>query len=252
MRIGDFGLGKNINIIHSYQTNETLAVGQFFYSSSEQMKGLKNGDKKSDVYSLGKVINYIFTKDSDDTSHILKNISETATHKIPKYRYKDAGEMYDTIKNRMLIYMNKNYKLKIFEEIKKGNITNEVKEFIYGLSGEDICKYLVKRQLGFSNAILTVMKNEESKAFDIIKSIEVNYQNYILKIKGGYIAWDPFGELSYSILNENNPEYSYLVKEVAARILRYVAKDKNRFSSQGKIKKLKIRGIEPNIEEILD
>lgn len=72
LKIGDFGLGKDINIIHSYQTNETLAVGQFFYSSPEQMKGLKNTDKKSDVYSLGKVINYIFTKDSEDTSHILK------------------------------------------------------------------------------------------------------------------------------------------------------------------------------------
>ena len=72
LKTGDFGLGKNINIIHSYQTNKTLAVGQYFYSSPEQMRCLKNTDKKSDVYSLGKIINYIFTKDSDDTSHILK------------------------------------------------------------------------------------------------------------------------------------------------------------------------------------
>lgn len=91
------------------------------------MKGLKNSDKKSDVYSLGKVINYIFTKDSDDISHILKNISETATYKSPKYRYKDAGEMYDAIKNRIEININKNYRLKIFEEIKQGNITTEVR-----------------------------------------------------------------------------------------------------------------------------
>lgn len=252
LKIGDFGLGKDINIIHSYQTNETLAVGQFFYSSPEQMKGLKNSDKKIDVYSLGKVINYIFTKDSEDTSHILKKISETATHKTPKFRYKDAGEMYDAIKNRIEIYMNKNYKLKIFEEIKKGNITTEVKEFIYGLSGEDICKYLVEWKVCFSNAVLTVMKNDESKAFDIIKSIEVKYKNYIWGISGGYTAWDPFGELCYSVLNEHNPEFSYSVKEVAAKILRYVAKDKNRFSSQGRIKALKIRGIEPSIEEILD
>ncbi len=252
LKIGDFGLGKNINIIYSYQTNETLAVGQYFYSSPEQMRGLKNTDKKSDVYSLGKIINYIFTKDSDDTSHILKNISKIATHKIPELRYKDAGEMYDAIKNIIEINMNKNYKLKIFEEIKIGNITTEVKEFIYVLSGEYICKYLVERKAGFSNAILAAMKNNELKAFNIIRSIEVNYQNYILGINGGYAAWDPFGELCYSVLSEHNPEFSYLVKEVAARILRYVAKDKNRFSSQRRIKALKIRGIEPSIEEILD
>lgn len=252
LKIGDFGLGKDINTIHSYQTNETLAVGQFFYSSPEQMKGLKNTDKKSDVYSLGKVINYIFTKDSEDTSHILKKISETATHKIPELRYKDAGEMYDAIKNIIEINMNKNYNLKIFEEIKIGNITTEVKEFIDGLSGEYICKYLVEKREGFSNAILTVMKNDELKAFDIIRSIEVKYKNYIWGISGGYTAWDPFGELSYYVLNEYNPEFSYSVKEVAARILRYVAEDKNRFSSQRRIKALKIRGIEPIIEEILD
>ena len=130
LKIGDFGLGKNINIIHSHQINETLAVGQYFYSSPDQMRGLKNTDKKSDVYSLEKIINYIFTKDSEDTSHTLKNISEIAIYKTP--------------------------------------------------------------------------------------------------------------------------EFSYSVKEVAARILRYVAKDKNRFSSQRSIKALKIRGIEPSIEEILD
>lgn len=179
LKIGDFGLGKNINIIHSHQTNETLALGQYFYSSAEQMRGLKNTDKKSDVYSLGKIINYIFTKDSDDTSHILKNISEIATCKTPELRYKDAVEMYDAIKNIIEINMNKNYKLKIFEEIKIGNITTEVKEFICGLSGAYICKHLVEKREGFSNAILTVMKNNELKAFDIIRSIEVNYQNYI-------------------------------------------------------------------------
>ena len=252
LKIGDFGLGKNINIIHSHQTNETLAVGQYFYSSPEQMRGLKNTDKKSDVYSLGKIINYIFTRDSDDTSHILKNISEIAIQKSPELRYKDAGEMYDAIKNRFEIYMNKNYELKIFEEIEIGNITTEVKRFIYGLSGENICKHLVEKREGFSNAVLTAMKNNELKAFDIIRSIEVNYQNYIRGINGGYITWDPFGELCYYVLNEHNPEFSYSVKEVAARILRYVAKDKNRFSSQKRIKALKRRGIEPSIEEILD
>lgn len=188
MKIGDFGLGKNINIIHSYQTNETLAVGQYFYSFPEQMRGLKNTDKKSDVYSLEEIINYIFTKDSDDTSHILKKILEIAIHKTPELRYKDVGEMYDTIENIIEINMNKNYKFKIFEEIKIGNITTEVREVIYGLSGAYLCKHLVEKRAGFSNAILTVMKNNRLKAFDTIRSIEVNYQNYIRGINGGYIA----------------------------------------------------------------
>ena len=35
--------------------------------------------------------------------------------------------MYDAIKNRIEININKNYRLKIFEEIKQGNITTEVR-----------------------------------------------------------------------------------------------------------------------------
>ena len=74
LKIGDFGLGKNISIIHSHQTIETLGLGQYLYCSPEQMRGLRNSDKKSDVYSLGKIINYIFTKDAENTSHELKGI----------------------------------------------------------------------------------------------------------------------------------------------------------------------------------
>ena len=252
LKIGDFGLGKNISIIHSHQTIETLGLGQYLYCSPEQMRGLRNSDKKSDVYSLGKIINYIFTKDAENTSHELKGISEKAINNIPNHRYIDAGEMYEAIQIKIQYYNNESYKCEIFKEIKKDNLNNDVETFLYELSGEDICKYLVERKEGFPNALLHIMKKNESRAFVIIKSIEENYQNYIWKIRGDYISWDSYAEFCYSVLNTDNPEYSYSVKEIAARILKYIARDINRFSSQDMINQLRIRGIEPGIEKILN
>ena len=252
LKIGDFGLGKNISIIHSHQTIETLGLGQYLYCSPEQMRGLRNSDKKSDVYSLGKIINYIFTKDAENTSHELKGISEKAINNIPNHRYIDAGEMYEAIQIKIQYYNNESYKCQIFKEIKKDNLNNDVETFLYELSGEDICKYLVERKEGFPNALLHIMKKNESRAFVIIKSIEENYQNYIWKIRGDYISWDSYAEFCYSVLNTDNPEYSYSVKEIAARILKYIARDINRFSSQDMINQLRIRGIEPGIEKILN
>lgn len=58
IKIADFGLGKDLNLFTSHQTMLTNAVGQFYYCAPEQFMMLKDGDKRSDVYSLGRVINY--------------------------------------------------------------------------------------------------------------------------------------------------------------------------------------------------
>lgn len=49
--IGDFGLGKNLNLLYSHQTMLTKALGRYQYCDPEQFMLLREGDKKSDVYS---------------------------------------------------------------------------------------------------------------------------------------------------------------------------------------------------------
>ena len=71
----------------------TNAVGQFYYCAPEQFMMLKDGDKRSDVYSLGRVINFIMTGDPRDSHHIYRNIAEKATNSDAAYRYADAGQL---------------------------------------------------------------------------------------------------------------------------------------------------------------
>lgn len=62
-------------------------------------------------------------------------------------------------------------------------------------------------------------------------------------------AYDPFATFSFKVLSEN---FSFVVKEIAANILRYVATDVNRFSAQSLVERIKSIGIEPMLEEVLD
>lgn len=59
--LADFGLGKDLNILHSHQTLLTNQVGQFLYCAPEQFMLLKESSKRSDVYSLGRIINFTMT-----------------------------------------------------------------------------------------------------------------------------------------------------------------------------------------------
>ena len=77
--LADFGLGKDLNVFTSHQTMLTNAVGQYYYCAPEQFMLLKDGDKQSDVYSLGRIINFIMTGSPTDTSHKYRNVAEKAT-----------------------------------------------------------------------------------------------------------------------------------------------------------------------------
>lgn len=93
IKIADFGLGKDLNVFTSHQTIHTNAVGQYFYCAPEQFMLLKDGDKRSDVYSLGRVINFIMTGDPRNSHHIYRSIAEKATNSDAAYRYADAEQL---------------------------------------------------------------------------------------------------------------------------------------------------------------
>jgi tRNA A-37 threonylcarbamoyl transferase component Bud32 len=93
LKISDFGLGKDMQTINSHQTLHTKMFGQFFYCAPEQHKMLKDGDKRSDVFSLGRLLNFIRTTDPTDTHHIFRVVATKATKENPLHRYDDAAEL---------------------------------------------------------------------------------------------------------------------------------------------------------------
>ncbi|MGN4750254.1 protein kinase domain-containing protein [Bacillus cereus group sp. MYBK220-1] len=245
LHISDFGLGKDLEMFHSHRTAYTNSFGQLFYCAPEQFMQLKDGDKKSDVYSLGRLINFIVGSDSRNYNHILRSVTEKATNENPLYRFQDAKELLEAVE-KIISYHENNEKIQeVKEKIKNGFYDEYVENYIYGLSAIELCEYLVNIPQ-FVNSIMEFIENNDKRSLEIIKMIEDSFRDYC---GFSFSSYDIFSELAYRILKSNG--FSYLTKETAARILNIIATDVNRFESQRLIERLIEVGVEPSIEDIL-
>lgn len=245
IKIADFGLGKDLNIFNSHNTFLTKGVGQYAYCAPEQFMMLRDGDKQSDVYSLGRVINFVMTGDPRDSHHIFRSVAEKATNDSAAYRYADAGQLSAFFEKTVAYQNQKENQERIDEKIQNHTFDIDVENYIYDLSAEKLASLLKTRKQGFSEALLAFMHLDDTHALHIIQSIDKSYRQ-----TGGrsFDAYDPFASFAYRVLKDNFP---FVVNETAANILRFVAKDVNRFSAQRMVEDLIDEGLEPMIEDIL-
>lgn len=108
----DFGLAK-------WEKDSTLTLaGEVFYtlyySSPEQKSNFHNVDHRSDIYSFGKTLYYIFTGedpydiDWEEVPEPIRPILKKATQKNPENRYKDVKEMllaFDKIREGEIVLL---------------------------------------------------------------------------------------------------------------------------------------------------
>ena len=124
VKVTDFGLAKVVQQKDGASTVTQTRAGTLYYMSPEQIKGLKNVDIRSDLYSLGMTLYEMLTgrvpfdkTDSDFTiqrqivdgeipspvkfnANIpkkLNKIIQKSINKEPEKRYQTAGEMLDDI-----------------------------------------------------------------------------------------------------------------------------------------------------------
>ena len=245
IKIADFGLGKNLNTLTSHQTMDTASFGQLFYCALEQLALLKDADKRSDVYSLGRIINFVMTKNPNIFSHSLRSVSEKATNLEPDYRYQDATEMLSALNAWLSIRSDKTFKKTIWEKIGHGVFDDDIENYIYEMPARELCQSCIKKSDIFIESLMVFMKLDDTHAIYIIQTIHSNYEQYLKRFEDA----DSFASLSYRVLKG---QFSFNVNEVAAQILHYVAYEVGRFSAQRMIDNLIENGIEPMIESILE
>lgn len=244
LKISDFGLGKDLTMFTSHQTINTKSVGQYFYCAPEQFMLLKDGDTRSDVYSLGRVINFIMNKSPEKNNHILRNVTEKATSENPAFRYLDASELYKAVKKGISFYEDKNKIQNIRTKIHQKQFDEFVEEYIYEQTSEDLLDNICNLP-NFRLAIIKFIAIDPKHASFFIETIANDYQGFYNKFQD----YDNLAEIMYDIIIGN---YEFPIKELAANILNYIAKYINRFNAQDLIKKAISLGIDPFIEEILD
>ncbi|MGE7916973.1 serine/threonine-protein kinase [Lysinibacillus xylanilyticus] len=91
--VSDFGLGKDYNHLSNQGYSSVQGYGNLLFVAPEQQEKLDNATKKSDVFSLGKLLYFILTgRDPRITSNSPKfsSLINKATLHDPSGRYKDA------------------------------------------------------------------------------------------------------------------------------------------------------------------
>lgn len=244
LKISDFGLGKDLDMFHSHRTINTNACGQLYYCAPEQFMKLKDGDKKSDVYSLGKLINFILTGDQNIYNHYLRSVVEKATNENPSYRYNDARELLNAVEKSISYHENAEKIEKVRAKAREGVLDHDVENYIYELSGKDFCKEFNISFL-FLDSVIEFMKKNEKRSMEIIELINDSFSDFC---GASYESYDPIAKFAYKVLSN---EFPFVAKELSARILHFIAYDVNRFYAQRLIDELIEKGIEPMIEEIL-
>lgn len=246
LKIADFGLGKDLNVFTSHQTLMTNQVGQYYYCAPEQFMLLRDGDKRSDVYSLGRIINFVMTGHPTNAHHIFRSVAEKATNADAAYRYADANQLSTYFEKSVKYHQNAQNEQAVLQKIEARTMDDSIETFIYELTADRISKYICERQPGFTDALLKFMDIDDVHAQHIIQSVDRSYQDICGR---SFEAYDPFAYLAYNVLKGG---YSFVVKETAANILRYVAVNVNRFSAQRMVSDIKDVGVEPLLEDILD
>lgn len=245
LKISDFGLGKDLEMFHSHRTAYTNSFGQLFYCAPEQFMQLKDGDKKSDVYSLGRLINFIMVSDPRIYNHLFRSVTEKATNENPESRYNDATELLNAIEKSISYHENIKKVSEVRERSRNGAYDEDVENYIYGLNGKELCQEIVGNGR-FLDSIIEFIRGNDKRSTEVTKLVEESFQDYC---GNSFSSYDSIAQLAYRILNDDS--YAFVTKEIAARILNTIAYDVNRFSAQRLIENLTSKGIEPMIEEIL-
>lgn len=244
IKIADFGLGKDFDFVLSHQTKSTAQLGQIQYCPPEQLMKLGDTGKYSDVYSLGRLVNFIMTNNPNDKDHKYKLLVEKATSLEANNRYIDAVVMYENFK-KIKEYTESREKLEyVTNLIKSEKYDENVELYISSLSSQSLCDNIISMQ-GFRETIYTYFENNEESVLEILEFIKKDMDNSCRRFEDA----DNFADVAHYVL-ENNLG-TFVVKERAAEILNHVAYYVNRFYAQRLIESLVNRGIEPMLEDIL-
>jgi serine/threonine protein kinase len=104
VKVSDFGLGKDLQSLSNYTRSEVSHYGHIYYAAPEQREKLKDASARSDIYSLGKLLNFVLTGRDPEVLHPCEftSVIERATRYDPTERYGDLTEFereYEEIKS---------------------------------------------------------------------------------------------------------------------------------------------------------
>lgn len=222
--ICDFGLSKDLSISRSMKSSYTQKNNHLFVDPLA-LTDFTLLDQKSDIYSIGKMMDYIFTYNASTTNHVFKTIVERCICRDKALRYDSADQIIADIEITLKAQSEEDRKRGIITKIINSQYDTQVQEYILGMAASGrLSRFIVANKL--SSFWKLVLRFETIYQVQILKSIEDGYSD--ATGYGGWGNYDIFATIAYNLclkLNDIEP------KAIARRILegcadiRYHAKD---------------------------
>lgn len=240
IKVSDLGLGKFIKRDTPCLTpTDDKYMGTYDYMAPEiyiDGKG-RDADKRSDIFSLGKLLYFIFTDgespfamDSKKVTADIFSIIDKCTKLSPDDRYQDVGEVINAIK---LCLLYRNTEISVEEIISNHRLGINDKDFV-----DKVYNYLLKIQgeLGLLIKSIRMLKMQDLTIFLRYKKSEVNIIKDILlntfsENNDYYIQWEDVDVLvHFAFMIMNNTSDIQIKKELLAFTFE-ISKDYHRFSA---------------------
>ncbi|MGN7472083.1 protein kinase domain-containing protein [Brevibacillus sp. SAFN-007a] len=215
--ICDFGLSKDLSIERSMKSSYTEKNNHLFVDPLA-ISDFTKLDLKSDIYSIGKIIDYVFTYNEVDPNHMFKTVVERCISRDKALRYDSVNQIINDIEVILKSQDQKENRKYAINKILNNQYDTQVHEFIMNLVDSDrISKFIVTHKLSSFGKI--IVKFESVYQSKILQSISYGYSE--ATGYGGWSNYDIFAQISYYLcINLKDLE----VKKIARSILEECAK----------------------------
>lgn len=222
--ICDFGLSKDLSIVRSMKSSCTPKNNHRFVDPLA-FSDFTKLDKKSDIYSIGKMIEHVFTYKSKTTSHIFEPIVDRCTYREKNSRYNSVEHIIKDVNATLKAQSEEQEKSNVVNKILNNQYDILTHQYILDLVlSNKLSKFLVKHNLSSFWSI--IVEFESTHQIQILTSIEEGYAE--ATGYGGWENYDIFSHIAYNLYLESEDVES---KRISKRILegcaeiRYEARD---------------------------
>ncbi|MBX4267546.1 protein kinase family protein [Clostridium estertheticum] len=210
--ICDFGLSKDLSIERSLKTSFTEKNNHIFVDPLA-INDFRKLDKKSDIYSIGKIIDYILTYNSATPDHQFKTVVERCMCRDKELRYDSVTKIINEIESILKNQGKEDIKQETVNKILNYKYDCHVHDLILDLVNTDkLSKFIVQHQLyEFGNVIFEFESVYQEKILHSISNGFIDATGF-----GGWSNYDIFAQIAYYIY-VNSIELQ--IKKIAKNIL---------------------------------
>lgn len=163
IKVSDFGLAKNLDADSAFTRSAVAKYGQTYYVAPEQFDKLKDATEKSEIFSLGKVLDFVLTGKLPVTTHKtqFRSLIEKATQEDPSLRHEnleDFERSYSKIKALLFLDESKGALGSITQFTKPDGSIDWTNFHRFGVQRE----HMPNTYYGYLDPVLTALSTSEN------------------------------------------------------------------------------------------